>query len=60
MSDEQKKIECRLKATGTDQANEKVIKDLAVPDPEPKDGKRVLGELMEEESKDDDESKNSG
>ena len=58
MSDD-KKIECRLKATGSDRANEKVIEDLAVPDPEPKDGKRVLGELMEEESKDDAESKNS-
>ena len=59
MSDEKKKIECRLKATGTDRANEKVVKDLAVPDPEPKDGKRVLGELMEEESRDDTESENS-
>lgn len=60
MSDEKNKIECRLKATGTDQANEKVIKDLAVPDPDPKVGKKVLGELMEEESTDDSGSKNSG
>ena len=60
MSHEKNKIECRLKAEGTDKANEKVVKDLAVPDPDPKVGKRVLGELMEEESKDDSGSENSG
>lgn len=60
MSDGKNKIECRLKATGTDKANEKVVQDLAVPDPDPKVGKKILGELMEEESTDDSESKNSG
>ena len=53
MSDEKNKIECRLKATGTDKANEKVVKDLSVPDPDPKVGKRILGELTEEELTDD-------
>lgn len=60
MSDVENKIECRLKAMGTDQANEKVIKDLAVSDPDPEVGKKVLGKLMEEESTDDNGSKNSG
>lgn len=59
MSDIENKIECRLKATGTDQANEKVIKDLSVPDPDPEVGKKILGELTKEESTDDNESKNS-
>lgn len=59
MNDEKNKIDCQLKATGTDKANEKVVKDLSVPDPDPVVGKRVLGELMEEESEDDSESENS-
>ncbi len=59
MSDEKNKIDCRLKATGTSKANAKVVKDLSVPDPEPVVGKQILGELMEEESKDDEGSKNS-
>lgn len=59
MSENESKIDCRLKATGTSKANAKVIEDLSVSDPEPAVGKKILGELMEEGSKDDEGSKNS-
>jgi len=59
MSDEKRKIDCQLKATGTSKANAKVVKDLSIPDPDPAVGKQILGELTEEESKDDEGSKNS-
>ena len=59
MSEKKSKIDGRLKATGTIEANAKVIEDLSVPDPEPAVGKKILDELMEEGSKDDEGSKNS-
>lgn len=59
MSDEESKIDCRLKATGTSRANAKVVKDLSIPDPDPAVGKKILEELMAEGSKDDEGSKNS-
>lgn len=60
MNRKKNKIDCQLKAMGTDKANEKVVEDLSVPDPDPEVGKQVLDELMEKESKDDRESENSG
>lgn len=59
MSDEQNKIDCRLKAVGTSKANAKVVEDLSVPDPDPAVGKKILGELMKKGSKDDEGSENS-
>jgi len=52
MSDKKTKVECHLTTKGTDGVNAKVIDDLAVPDPDPSIGKKIIQEAMEEEKED--------
>lgn len=53
MSDKKTKVECRLITKGTDKANVSAIDDLAVPDPEPAIGKRIIQEELEDDKQDD-------
>lgn len=53
MSDKKTKVECRLIARGTDEANTQAVDDLAVPDPELAVGKKLIKEMMEEKTEDD-------
>jgi hypothetical protein len=59
MSDKKTKVRCRLTTCGTDKANAKAIDDLAIPDPEPIVGKKIIEEAVEEDIKDDGQSENS-
>lgn len=59
MSDSKTKVDCRLITRGTDKANAKVIDDLAVPDPEPAIGKKVIREATEEDTEDGNRTGNS-
>lgn len=59
MSDKKTKIECRLTTSGTEKANEKVVGDLSVPDPDPAVGEKVIKEVMEEDIEDESQSENS-
>jgi hypothetical protein len=53
VSDEKTKVECRLITKGTDKVNVSVVDDLAVPDPEPAVGKRIIqGELEDDDQPD--------
>ncbi len=59
MSDEKTKVKCHLTTKGTDGANAKAVEDLAVPDPDPSIGKKIIEEALEEETEDECKSEDS-
>ena len=59
MKSKKTKVSCHLVTRGTNKANAKAIDDMAVPDPEPVVGKKMIEEAMEEDTKDEDQSANS-
>lgn len=59
MNDEKTKVECRLVARGTEEANSKVIDDLSIPDPESATGAQVIKEVMEKDTKNDNQQETS-
>ncbi len=59
MSGEKTKVECRLIPRGTNKANASVVDDLAVPDPEPAEGKQIIKEVTKEDEDVDGQSADS-
>lgn len=60
MSDKKTKVECRLVIRSDNEANAKVIDDLAIPDPEAATGEQIIREAIEKDSEDEGKPKNSG
>lgn len=61
MSDDKTKVNCRLIARGTTQANTKALGDLQIPDPDSEVGKEIIQESIdaEEKNKNEDQSEDS-
>lgn len=59
MSDKKTKVGCNLVTRGTAEANAQVVDDLAIPDPEPAIGKRLIDEAMRKDTEDDGQPKDS-
>lgn len=59
MSDKKTKVGFNLVTRGTAEANAQAVDDLAIPDPEPAIGKRLIDEAMRKDTEDDGQPKDS-
>lgn len=53
------KVDCNLITRGTIRADSSATDDLAIPDPDPVVGEKIIKEAIKEENKDDDQSATS-